>query len=643
MTRRYLRGNARCEQPSSLIFLAIESTIEHDFTQHLQEYHQLERAVASYCRFDGKYQTRREQLDSRSVLETWDWIFSKLQKRKPTWLFCHNANYVMTQLLIWDAIREKRLRIHRVNADGKCYCNNKESKKRCWRGQLVIDNRPWFCCFDTDYGRVNVVDVQNYWNVSLDELAESVGIDMGDNRDREVDGVDAVNKLTRQCEAINVAVCSLLQFWKEQDLGNFKMTIAGLSFGSFRHRGLDKTIVLDDNPTAREVESQAYHGGQISCYYYGMVSDPHEDGPVNEMWESGYEGPIMRQPVYELDVQSMYPSVLSSHLFPTALSDVRHNPSVKDAVKIASGRLSVAAVTVSCLSDGYPLRTPNNTVFPEGRYGTVICGHELERAIQTDAIVDCEWICSYDSKWLFAEWVHEWWGRRKEYMDRGMAVEADFCKLIMNSLYGKFGQRTPFWVAADNVRPMVRWGQWVGPCPGITGYHRFRSIAGVVQRQAARIFASTSFPAISAFVTSYGREKMLEYRLCCPRGSVLYQHTDALVVTEAGYNALVRAGHVQDGIMGCLRLKSRITQGLFRGPNNVTLNGVDRVAGVGKYATKLSSHKWTRMLIEPLSQQLSRVPDGRIGVRTVEIELPGRKIMLDVGRDGWATQRVVGF
>ena len=79
-------------------------------------------------------------------------------------------------------------------------------------------------------------------------------------------------------------------------------------------------------------------------------------------------------------------------------------------------------------------------------------------------------------------------------------------------------------------------------------------------------YAHDSVVSIASWVTSAGRMLLLRAMREAGRDNVLYVDTDALIVNEAGYEALRSAGRIAGRAFGMLEIKS--------GPNVVNVRGI---------------------------------------------------------------------
>jgi hypothetical protein len=169
---------------------------------------------------------------------------------------------------------------------------------------------------------------------------------------------------------------------------------------------------------------------------------------------------------------------------------------------------------------------------------------------------------------IFRDYVNHWYKEREKSRVGKLPHLEKFAKLMLNSLYGKFAQRTPRWVDAPGITPDVDFGQFWHFGLNDTKPKVYRSFAGNVQTKADSVDGSNSFCAISSFVTSNAREYMRQIRELCPENSIYYQHTDSLICNQQAFEIIQKNGLIGPA-MGQLReLEEPSNDADFYGPGD---------------------------------------------------------------------------
>jgi len=258
--------------------------------------------------------------------------------------------------------------------------------------------------------------------VGLPKLETSDGLMALLTRPRGWAGLDRASQQTvraycmRDAEIVQRAVEAL----QEEALsigGELKPTIAGISMDVFRrrfHRWPYPALDEAQNLAARP----AFYGGRVENFAVGQV--PH---------------------VNMYDANSLYPAVQAGGRFP--------HPShlcYEDQPRPDGGYWKwqgIAEVTVTAppsFIPPLPYRHLGRLFFPTGRMRGAWPLSELRAARERGAVIESvEWVVGTDVTFNpFEDFVETLYARRQGYLAEGNARHA-LLKLILNSLYGRFG------------------------------------------------------------------------------------------------------------------------------------------------------------------------------------------------------------
>jgi len=522
---------------------------------------------------------QRESLDFTDHLSFWTWVLLHTQARQPLWLFAHNLPFDLTVTRVWELVSEG---VFTLSAKP-----GKEEAKRHDIPLVVMDDPPTIIEFRTSAGdKIVSVDTLNYWRVSLAILGQKVGLS---KQSIEFDAASQV-QLEEYCrndvEILVLAVTGLLGWVLENDYGAFRYSVPSLAFSVFRSRFYDGTIELHSNANVRQLERAAYYGGRLECYRIGHVNER----------------------VYEVDVCALYPFVMREHLYPVKLTEWSNVASPLDI--LSRKRASEMAAHVKIKSDHheYPIRMEVGLCHPIGEYDTWLCGPELQHAYDNGCIEHIYSWARYEMQPLFAPFVNHFWQRRKDYEQAGDKLNADFCKLMMNSLYGKFGQLAPAWEYQGQNMTGACYGTIVEWDDVEKVKIKYRVIGDRIEKQNPdhhQNDGDNASPIIAAFVTAYGREWMRYLRGIAGYENVYYLVTDAILVNQAGMDRLSNSGLVQERVPGCLSMKAQADSLDMRAIHQWTLGEEIRRGGVKKKATEIGPNQYEEIHFEGLSAMLN--------------------------------------
>lgn len=287
--------------------------------------------------------------------------------------------------------------------------------------------------------------------------------------------------LVRFHELINKKICKIKEL---------PMTAASLALKVYRTGFMDREIMTPLNDKQKLFERRSYTGGRTQAIQHGIFSH-----------------------VYGYDVNSMYPAVMKDNFYPKSYAgywtfqyegmgiyEVRFRQTNKDVLPV--------------------LRNEANQKFQYEGEG-VYCHVELELLKEIGG--NFEVIKGYRFiKWdrIFNSYVTTLYEIRKKAKEYGHEALEQIVKLLMNSLYGKFGQKPEgeklIFATFKNIRKMEKEGRKIqryenGDCWGIKEVSKNEH----------------EFVAVASYVTSYARCHL--YRLLYTVGmDAVYCDTDSV-------------------------------------------------------------------------------------------------------------------
>lgn len=443
-----------------------------------------------------------------------------------------------------------------------------------------------------------LIDTLNYFRNSLDVLGESLGIpklEMPSDDNREAWAEYAA----RDVEIVYESIVKLEQFARRIGLSGLPSTIGSMAFTYWRNN-LRTPIQIHSHASATELERLSYKGGRA---------------------ESFRSGPIETD-LYYLDVNSMYPHIMDNTPVPVRLDNYYSSASPFAFVEaLDDANLAIVAdVTLTTDKEVYGVIVDGRLTFPVGRFRGVFTKPELEYAFDNDHISLVHSFAVYEAARPFSPYVRALYPMRAQFKSEGNSAFEYFVKIMLNSLYGKLGQRSAQWTEIDILPTEMRFVS----IDGIV--HTVRNVLGAMQVKLPTGEAYNSFPAIAATVTGAGR--MLLWRLIEAAqkggGTVYYCDTDSLVTDKVGYDAL---RHLEGPELGQLKLEGTFQRGRFYAAkdyyldDNAKIKGVRKAkAGVRQYR-QLQFASWHRYLLAGVTGyvDISVISKSISGVNTKRI------------------------
>src|SRR3990172_2422651 len=348
---------------------------------------------------------------------------------------------------------------------------------------------------------------------------------------------------------------------------------------AYRNRFMETQIYIHTNKTIVNLERAGYCGGRTECFYIGKLSG---------------------EKFYMLDVNSMYPSVMRQYEYP-AKAIKYYRPTSTGNLKIFTnmlndGYLLIARVLVDTPEPVYPFRKNGRLTFPTGKFETIISTRELLYALAHKHILRIREAVKYEPANLFTSYVNFFFERRMEYKKGGNAEFAFLCKIFLNSLYGKFGQRNQKFDIIGKTRRR----------DGVFTYYDMdkdeevteKIINGFVHRSAGMVEGFESMVAIPAHITADARMKLWNYFKAVGRDNVFYCDTDSMIVNEAGY---CRAKPYLSDIIGMLSLKEVSRSVTIRGAKDYIFGKTEVIKGIKKNAEKIDDNTFRQTRFEGLA------------------------------------------
>lgn len=607
MARRMLRHNKSLASPGAFIFFDTETTPRPVPSEPDTHLHTLRLGVAHYLRLENDRETRQDKIRFTSTQEFWSWAMAKLHRRIPTWIWTHNVGFDLTVCDFWRMLGSGEFEITDPDAeDGGERVEGRGSK---WgRGFMLLNDPPTVISGRVrGKGRFVICDTMNYFVTSLAKMGKQLGRDKMAMPDWNAPDDEWFTYCENDVLILRECVLGLVRWVKEQELGRFRYTAPAQALGAMRHRFMPWKIEYHDEADVRRLERQCYYGGRLEAFYLGSQSSTHSRRLGGHNRKSVRRSSRLRLPFYELDVCSLYPHVMRSFEYPRQLVD-----SSFERGRVGNWKRELAGDCAALVrldtQTSFPVRERDiGTFYPVGRYWTCLCGPELQRACDSGVVTDCAAWSRYHLAGIFDEFVDYFWGERRRYELAGNNLYATMCKLMLNGLYGKFGQKSAEWVDRPDMDPPRQWGPWSVHDHAANVDYEYRVVGGNVQERVECGELINTSPAIAAFVTSYGREYMLDLMNVAGSEHVYYCVTDALIVDQTGFDRLSEAGHIATRELGKLDIKNTGNKLRIEGLHHVTLGNERKHGSVKANAKKIGSHLYQEIHFQHLAQIL----DGR--------------------------------
>lgn len=608
---RLLKPNQRQTMPERMVFFDTETNYQRIDNQKI--IHKLLFGFACYWRHRRDDRAdRQEWLRFEKADVFWDWLLAKTTRSSITYLIAHNLAF---DFMVVEGFEQLA--------------------RRGWQPVFIYESghtrilkfglpTPEFAAFQAGGGELAdyrgrrwqktlmAIDNANLFAGKLARWGETLGLAKLVMPGRE-DSQEAWDAYCRRDVEIMVRLWERwFEFLKEHDLGCWRPTIAGQAFGAYRHRFMHHKIWLHDNRAAVELERAAYYGGRSEAFRVGEL----DVGTV-----------------YKLDVNSMYPYVMREYEYPVALKEVIEPADMTDLVKALSKYAVVAEVEIETDEPVYPYHLGRRNVYPIGRFTSTLSTPELNYALEHGHVVGVHKLACYRTRPIFVEFVEYFYGLKVEYDQRGDRLNRSLIKLIMNSLYGKFGQRgfVDQWVRS--CEPDRYEVEHVVSADGQRRYTLYR-VGGSVIRSERKGEGHNAFVAIAGHVTAYARMYLWGLIQQAGREHVFYCDTDSLFVDQVGLDNL--AEFLDESRLGGLKVEGVTERVTIHAPKDYEFGDHVKRKGVpadslamgdarweveiwpslrGLLGAGVSDHYENRLVVKHLKREVKwgvLLPDGRV-------------------------------
>ncbi|MCJ7768698.1 DNA polymerase [Candidatus Bathyarchaeota archaeon] len=565
-----LKANTKNELPQRILFFDTE-TVEKIVTADL---HDLLLRLGVACLVTNKQKRHwreKEWLRFTRPGQFFDFLESHFPPRCRLYLVAHNLSFDAQVVGLFPGLKERNFVLTK----------------------LIVNETTNIWTFRRGTSTLVCMDNMNYFHTSLKELGKSIGI-LKDEMP-EVDGTDETwfDYCTQDVKVMVESWRLWFDFLREHDLGNFGRTIAGQAFNSFRHRFMPCQIMVHNNERSIALERAAYHGGRCECGYIGRFT----------------EGPF-----YQLDINSMYSSVMSRYKYPVKLKSCVRSLPASSLERILDNYCVISHATLSTDSPVYPVKYNGRLCFPTGQFETVLTTEELRYALHHNHLVHIGRTAIYACEAFFGEYVDYFYTCRRAFEQAGNMAFAFLCKLMLNALYGKFGQRNYTWeeIEAPCEYPDGVWKEWSVPEHKMITY---RSINGMVEREVGNIEGYNSLVAVAGEVTANARLYLWEIMEKAGRENVYYCDTDSVIVDDRGYRGL--GGLMDSHRLGYLKLEEQSDTLEILNLKSYTLGSKTKLKGVKANAVRLDPHTFIQWQFQGLAGAIRAGDLGHMHLRKV--------------------------
>ena len=568
-----LKHNKTTAIPRYFLFFDTETRGEDIGNGERREVLRLGWAVRVY-RDRREEKVREKWCEFRTVEDFWNFVEASVPDKSKIWCFAHNLDF-----------------------DFRVLHGFKVLKERGWSIETFIyDSKNIILSFRRDGKTLLFLDTFNFFKGSVKKMGESIGLEKLEVNFGNVSDDELSRYCKRDVEIIKEFMLRFIDFIEQNDLGSLQKTLASQAFSAYRHRFMKHSIFIHNNVEVIELERESYRGGRTEAFFIGRK-----------------EG----EKFYKLDVNSMYPFVMRERLYPTKLIKLEKSPSIS-GLKRALKRFFVIAYLRVRIDKPVVAVKGERLIFPIGEFDCYLCSPEIELVLKHGEIVKVYKYAIYEQHPIFREYVDFFYSLKEKYSREGNSALKQMSKLFLNSLYGKFGQRTRLF---DKIGEYDREDGYEVVFDMETGKRiTYRFLNGEVWVESEDyIEGENSFVAIASAVTAYARSYLWMLIEKAGEENVYYTDTDSLIVNEEGFKRL--SDMMDDYKLGYLKCEGVSNYIEIRNAKDYSFGEEVKRKGVKKDAVEIAPNTFKQIQFERLRTAWRKGRVNEVVVKEVVKEL----------------------
>ncbi|MBA7526372.1 hypothetical protein ES705_18534 [subsurface metagenome] len=495
-----------------------------------------------YRRSYGRNLAKCEWFNFYDAISFWTFVYQHIERKRKLWVLARNLVFDFTIVEGWKYLRQVGFKLKFFHDEGTCSI-------------ISVKGR---------FGSIVFLDIMNWFVESLAETGERIGIPK-----LKIDFETCSDEfLSIYCKRdVEIEVENFKQFIKfleDNSVARLCYTRGSTAMAAYLLQHYHKRIYIHNNEQAIELERESYRGGRTECFYLGELK--------NETY-------------YTVDVNSLYPCVMRNFAYPVKYEKITTKIEPVSLRNILKNKSVVAKVLIETDEAAYAVRR-ERTIFPIGRFWVTLTTPELFYALKHNHLVKIERAVIYEQANIFKSYVDRFYILRQEFKSAGIAEYEELCKKMLNSLYGKFGQKADVW-------------EKIGDCPneadrvelcfevGAVRTKQIRYLLGEIFELKGYEESFNSFPAIAAQVSAFARLYLWSLMKQAGEGNYFYCDTDSLIINEAG---LCNLRNLIDKVaLGGLKIVETTNRLTIRGLKDYSTPTKQVIKGIRKNAVEIQS------------------------------------------------------
>ncbi|QTW05536.1 DNA polymerase [uncultured archaeal virus] len=527
----WLEGEKSLSYPKIVLFFDTETeTKQIDVNKY-----ELQFKLGSYILYD--FEDNKEI--SRKVFYNKDEFINDLvnfaNQYGIVYTIAHNIDFDFKVLSLLNLLNKQDFKIYKIPLFGNPFiitfkkCQKSDDKLKNSDDKLKNSDDK-LKNSDNEKDTIIVIDSFNIFKDSLKNLGLSIGYEKTEVSFEKC----SIEELAEYCMNDTTVLLNLfknlMKFLKENNI-SFKSTISGIALSCYRNNFLGKIGIKAPNEI-KDIERSSYKGGRVECFKIAKIND-----------------------VYYIDINSLYPYVACFELPIKFLRNIKSD-SIDYLKELMKKHYIIADLDFklfkNCIGVKRLIDKSEKLIFPVGKIkNEIIHQSEIELVLKYGHIDKINNIYIYEKGTPLKNFMEHFYKMKSE--NKGSTYYL-FYKYLMNSLYGKFGQRNRVMEIIKNV-------------PFSDGFYRMPILKVdenlqlvVLNNIGYKYLKKYSYPpfsnvALAGSISAYGRCYLSQLIILAEEKNCFYCDTDSIMLNKTGFDILANKGYIDDNQLGKFKLE----------------------------------------------------------------------------------------
>ena len=490
----------------------------------------------------------------------WAYVSDFTRKRERTILVCHNLSEqlrlgMMLELLPQLGWKVSKFSLHVENAV--------VSLERNGATLIMMDAKSWLPS-------------------TIEKIASLVDVALPDKPGPKASDQEQMLYREKVTEALDKSIGGLKDWIKQNDMGNWKPTGAGMAWANWRHSHYTHRVLAGGDPLNTHCEAASVGAGRAEAWRWGTQVEP---------------------PYIEWDLPLAYPRVALDAALPVAFFGETHNKKLDLHLNHSEERRTLIHATVQQNLPVLGVKVNERWCWPIGEVQGWWWDDELTLARNTGAEIKINRALTYRARPVLRDWA-QW---AIDFIDSPTSpatpLQRAAVKHWSRSLIGRFGLRYENWQRENiDMEPGI-YTTFMADIQENTTY-RLMVIGSQTWLSNERKYASEAVPSIMSAIMSECRIRLWHLMQVAGLDHVIYVDTDSLICDQIGSDRL--AAYVATGKGWGLRAKHVHQHLEILGVRQLITENDRKIAGVPITANRTGPRQFTGNVTVGLTTALSR-------------------------------------